>query len=1272
MVSIRDSLFGTLAVRAGFVTKEEVEECLAAQESYRGKGGRVPRLGELLAQQDRMTTDQVRSVLKGQHAAEQGLFGETAVRLAFTTREQVRECLDAQRSGRPGKLGQILAEMRHLTPAQVHAVLEAQGKRLVRCPGCGKSITAAGLVSGKQVTCPGCGKVSSAVEAKPAPRAQLAAEFEAKAQESPAEKKIEIGGYEILTRLGTDGTGTYCKARHLKTDAVCALKIMSPQAMSDKAFVKRFIEEGKKGTALQHRNIKRLYEVGVDKGRYYFSTEYVEGVSLRRVLEGGKKLPPPQAIDVGIKAGEALEYAHSRGVLHGDVRPSNVIIAEDGTVKVAALGLAKDVGANLKHFARSKEVTAFYLAPEQAVDDTRVDHRTDVYSLGATLYHMVTGRPPYEGDSPLEILMRMSEEELPAPGTVEPRVPVELSRVIMKMLADEPGKRHQSMAECLAELRRVRELVAAGKATYSTGARPPVQPTRRARTVKIPKTRRGLATVGAGDKEAIGTSPRFTGLHRPAGGGKKTALIIGVIVVVGGALAGLWFFTGPSKSYGDQARQVRREKEDALQEDEAEIEEAARRGRVVAEEYKDVMKFARENEGSPEAIPRLERFIERHRGSLQASYVKEKLDHVKASQAKSELAAINERASAATPRYAELVDELDSWLKLHPSHGHAELARSLKAKLEEREAGAFREAMGKVDALAEQGDWKEALAALDRADAEFRETFAAEARRKRKEVEGLHGRLKHEEEAKLAAERAKAEEQKKETEALQAFAGATRSALEALHAFEFGRAREALMEARAPVRGTPREKDLETFLAGVELARGALASLRERFKAGLRLEVTRAAVRTPVSAIDESGVTVTIETRGRKLDFPIPWKRLSPEDLYSTLSVLADWKDPEYLVGAALLCMASEKPKLADSFLASAAKRTDVSFYKGLAERAPAPAPEEAPPEVEPEAAAVPAPGEAPAAAGETVLDLSKLEEMGGRWDHQEGKVVGQNGSMRTQIAGLESVSGTFTFSGLDGSAEVTAGKWSLKFELARKQLACGAGGGQDKALDFPAALNAPYGWSIRLEEGQAVFKVGTTELARFPSQRQDGQLWFSLITKTPVTISGVRLKQTGERAPAPVPTPAAGAAAPKTPTTTAVSPTPSATGPKLGSWTIGEGEWKMDEAGVLSGYAKEGAARISHPISKPFVIEVEMEGRAQLAGISFGEAKDFIVPQVGMKQTLRLEVKDTVRFLVDGQETQSAGHSVRAKRPASIGNEFMLVVEVGRVRFKVRIEEGG
>jgi len=552
MASIRDSLFGTLAARAGFAAREQVGECLTLQEEYRARGGRVPRLGELLAQKGYMTAEQVRSVLKGQHAAQEGFFGETAVRLAFTTRERVGECLDVQRSERKGKLGQLLVERGYITSAQVHSVLEAQNKRLVKCPGCGKRMNVAGLVPGKQVACPGCGMVSSAAEVRLAPRGELAAEFEVQAQEPAAEKKVEIGGYEILTRLGSDGTGTYCKARHLESGAVCALKIMSSQAMSEKAFVRRFIEDGKRGTQLQHKNIKKLYEVGVDKGRYYFSTEFVEGASLRRVLEGGKKLPPQQAIDIAIKAGEALEYAHSRGVLHGDVRPSNIIIANDGTVKLAALGLAKDVGANLTHFARSKEVTAFYLAPEQAVDDTRVDERTDVYSLGATVYHMVTGRPPYEGDSPLEILMRMSEEELSPPEAIEPRVPVELSRVVMKMLGDEPGKRHQSIAECLSELRDVRELVSSGKATYPTGKRPPVTPSRRSRTVKLPgptRTRRGLATGGAGDKEAVGTSPRITGFQRPAaGGGKKALIIMGVIVVAGVALVAMWQLTDRTTS----------------------------------------------------------------------------------------------------------------------------------------------------------------------------------------------------------------------------------------------------------------------------------------------------------------------------------------------------------------------------------------------------------------------------------------------------------------------------------------------------------------------------------------------------------------------------------------------------------------------------------------------------------------------------------------------------------------------------------------------------
>ena len=193
---------------------------------------------------------------------------------------------------------------------QIAAVLEAQKRRVLQCSGCGKHLNATGFRPGDKLKCGGCGTLTEVpsvpgfttsdfrpveVEVAPAESPEQAA----KPPEEP--KKVEIGGYEILSRLGQDAAGTTLKARHLATDALVVLRVMRVTPMQEETFLKRFIEQGKKATRLLHKNVKRVYEVGLDKGRYYYSTEYVDGKSLKKMLDEGQRFTPLEAVDLTIK-----------------------------------------------------------------------------------------------------------------------------------------------------------------------------------------------------------------------------------------------------------------------------------------------------------------------------------------------------------------------------------------------------------------------------------------------------------------------------------------------------------------------------------------------------------------------------------------------------------------------------------------------------------------------------------------------------------------------------------------------------------------------------------------------------------------------------------------------------------------------------------------------------------------------------------------------------------------------------------------------------------
>ena len=364
--SIREALFGKLAARGRFITEEQLAECLEMQQRYEEQGGKIPRLGEILAMKGFMAPEQVRAVLEGQHTRREGLFGEIIVRWRLASREVVAEALGLQRemdaAGKARRrIGEILVERGALQPHHILSVLEAQDKRIVHCSGCNTRFNAAHVRPGAYIRCPRCGAetvlgMSERHVATSAPLDVVAtvwAEEPVGAPEEPEDLEQEIpvfGGYEILSRLGSDGTGTVCRARHVSTNTIVSFKLMRPSPMRSREFLNRFLAESRRGIWLDHPNLKKVYEVGHDRGRYFVSSEFVEGKSLKRRLEQAGRLKPAEAVEVALAVAEALRYGHEQGVWHGDVRPSNIILGRDGSVKLAGLGMAKDVALNLKQF----------------------------------------------------------------------------------------------------------------------------------------------------------------------------------------------------------------------------------------------------------------------------------------------------------------------------------------------------------------------------------------------------------------------------------------------------------------------------------------------------------------------------------------------------------------------------------------------------------------------------------------------------------------------------------------------------------------------------------------------------------------------------------------------------------------------------------------------------------------------------------------------------------------------------------------------------------
>ncbi len=271
-----------------------------------------------------------------------------------------------------------------------------------------------------------------------------------------------IGNYEIAELLGRGGMGSVYKGRHVTLERNVAIKFLSPQLSHSADYVTRFLREARAAAHLNHPNIIGVYDAGAVDDVYYFVMEYIDGQDLGKILKNGKPFSEEEALGQGIKAAHALAYAHQHGIIHRDVKPENLILGGNGELKVADLGLAKQIDQQDQTLTLSGTVmgSPYYISPEQIRGSKDVDARTDIYSLGASLFHMVTGKVPYSGSSAAEIMSNHLTVPLPWPQSINPALSKGFCRVLYKMMAKERKERFQSMEEVV----KILEMVRAGQA----------------------------------------------------------------------------------------------------------------------------------------------------------------------------------------------------------------------------------------------------------------------------------------------------------------------------------------------------------------------------------------------------------------------------------------------------------------------------------------------------------------------------------------------------------------------------------------------------------------------------------------------------------------------------------------------------------------------------------------------------------------------------------------------------------------------------------------
>jgi eukaryotic-like serine/threonine-protein kinase len=339
------------------------------------------------------------------------------------------------------------------------------------------------------------------------------------------------GRYELDGVVGRGGMAEVYRARDIRLDRIVAVKTLREDLARDATFQARFRREAQSAASLNHPSIVAVYDTGEDESGAahvpYIVMEYVDGRTLRELLRDDRRLLPERALEITDGVLRALDYSHRNGIIHRDIKPGNVMLTRSAEVKVMDFGIARAVSDSQATMTQTAQVigTAQYLSPEQARGE-RVDARSDLYSTGCLLYELLTGRPPFTGDSPVAIAYQHVRENPIPPSRVDPEIPAWADAIVLKAMAKDPAERYQSAAEMRTDIQRALSGVPVAAPPQTEMYAPGTQ-------------RMGPQTMMAGAGGPTGTMGQYGGPqdgYDEGGGGRRRALwwilgAVGVIVV---------------------------------------------------------------------------------------------------------------------------------------------------------------------------------------------------------------------------------------------------------------------------------------------------------------------------------------------------------------------------------------------------------------------------------------------------------------------------------------------------------------------------------------------------------------------------------------------------------------------------------------------------------------------------------------------------------------------------------------------------------------------
>ena len=285
-----------------------------------------------------------------------------------------------------------------------------------------------------------------------------------------------LGGYRLQARIGRGGMGTVYRAHQISLEREVALKILTASLGANPEFVARFMKEARAAARLNHPNVVQVHDAGFEGNAHYIAMEYLPGGALEDAILKRGPIPFREAVAMACDALKALAFAQAHGIVHRDIKPGNLLLTDSGAVKVCDLGIALDLRQPDASREGATAGSPAYMAPEQARGET-LDHRADLYALGATLYHAIAGAPPFDGATIKEILNKKVSQEAPPLAERAPAVPRRLSLAVARLLARNPAERFASAEEAEAALNAALDVPSLAASPRGSGGQwPPAHP----------------------------------------------------------------------------------------------------------------------------------------------------------------------------------------------------------------------------------------------------------------------------------------------------------------------------------------------------------------------------------------------------------------------------------------------------------------------------------------------------------------------------------------------------------------------------------------------------------------------------------------------------------------------------------------------------------------------------------------------------------------------------------------------------------------------------